>query len=115
MLSPYKYRQIIENIVSNSLRAIEVAEQEKPKIKIMLHCMKEGCIVSIKDNGIGMTEDELKHCFEKKWTTFENQGGSGLGLYFVKKYIHEMNGTVHINSTKHKGTTVRIYLPIVLD
>lgn len=110
-LSPYKYRQIIENIVNNSTRALEIRKPKNPYIKITLKCMGEGCIITIKDNGIGMTEDELKHCFQKRWTTFENHGGTGLGLYFVKKYLDEFQGTVHVDSKKHVGTIVRIVLP----
>jgi signal transduction histidine kinase len=110
-LSPYKYRQIIENLVNNAIRAVDIAQPEHPSVKISIKCTYLGCVVKIKDNGIGMSEDDLKHCFQKKWTTYENQGGTGLGLYFVKKYVEELEGTIHINSKKGLGTTVRIVLP----
>jgi len=111
-LSPYKYRQIIENLVSNSVRSLEILNPDIPMIKIILKCMGDNCVIEVIDNGNGMTREELDHCFEKRWTTFENQGGTGLGLYFVKKYIDEMNGSVSINSKKYIGTTVRIILPV---
>lgn len=114
-LSPYKYRQIIENLVNNAVRAVTIKQPEIPIVTITLQCTYAGCIVTIEDNGIGMSEDDLKHCFQKKWTTFENQGGTGLGLYFVRKYIEELNGTIHINSIKEEGTTVRFLLPTELN
>ena len=115
MLSPYKYRQIIENLVNNSARAIDVRKPKKPFIKIRLKCMGEGCVITVTDNGVGMTDDEMKQCFDKRWTTFENHGGTGLGLYFVKKYLDEIGGTIHIDSKKQRGTRIRIVLPTEIE
>jgi len=110
-VSPYKYRQIIENLVSNAVRAIKAKYDNYADavISIKLKCDDDNCVLTIEDNGIGMTEEEISKCRDKRYTTFEE--GTGLGLYFIDKYINEFHGTMKIESIKGKWSKITLTFP----
>ncbi|MFH1225831.1 MAG: HAMP domain-containing sensor histidine kinase [bacterium] len=75
-------------------------------------------IIKVKDTGIGIKPEDQKKLFEK-FTRAEmgsrtHAGGSGLGLFIVKKIVTEHQGKVKIESTGEsgKGTTFVVTLPI---
>jgi len=113
-ISPSKFLQIIQNVIMNSIKALQAkSDKSRPYIGISL-ITDENLgfhIITIEDNGIGMNEEQVKHCTEKYYTT--DLGGSGLGLYFVSKYMEEFCGKLSISSTKGKGTIVLLYFSIV--
>jgi len=117
IISPSKFLQVIQNLIMNSIRAIQVKDDKSdPQIIVSLHTDKKNSvhIITIEDNGIGMTEDQLMRCTEKYYTTNYNTENSGLGLYFVSKYIKEFGGVLDIKSKRGVGTIIRILLPIVI-
>ena len=65
--------------------------------------------IIIKDNGIGIKEEDLENIFEPFFTTKSN--GTGLGLAICNEIINLHNGNIFINSKINKGTTVYINLP----
>jgi PAS domain S-box-containing protein len=68
-------------------------------------------VVSVGDNGCGMSADVLARAFEPFYTTKEVGKGTGLGLSQVYGFAKQSGGTVRIESREGSGTTVRIYLP----
>lgn len=70
-------------------------------------------IVEIKDVGIGMSEDEVAHIFEKYYQAevLEARQGLGLGLSIVKRIVELCNGTIEVKSKKNEGSTFVITLP----
>ncbi|MEO9062926.1 MAG: ATP-binding protein, partial [Burkholderiaceae bacterium] len=68
-------------------------------------------VVSIGDDGTGMTPDVLAHVFEPFFTTKEIGKGTGLGLSQVYGFAKQSGGFVTIDSAPRHGTTVRIHLP----
>ena len=76
--------------------------------------------VTVKDNGIGMSEEFQKHLFEsfsrERTTTVSKQEGAGLGLAIVKKIVDMMGGTIAVQSKLGEGSTFIIELPLkVMD
>ncbi|HDL89472.1 MAG TPA: PAS domain S-box protein, partial [Thermodesulforhabdus norvegica] len=67
--------------------------------------------ISVADEGVGVSEEILKHMFEPYFTTKE--GGSGMGLAVVHGFVKQSGGAVAVNSEMGKGTEVIIYLPLV--
>ena len=111
-----KTRQIIDNLVNNSLKytpkgSIEVSVRDDAKLKKIY--------VEIKDTGIGMSAKTIENMFGK----FErasnanevNVTGTGLGLYIARKMAREMKGDVTAHSEgEGKGSLFRIELPLMM-
>ena len=68
-------------------------------------------LISVTDDGEGMTPNIVEHAFEPFFTTKEVGKGSGLGLSMVYGFAKQSDGHVSIYSEQGLGTTVRIYLP----
>lgn len=104
-------RMALENIVDNASKytfdegIIEVGTSKKGKY------MK----ISIRDNGVGIGDDDLVTLFEKFKRIPNNLSqkvaGSGLGLYWVKKVVELHGGYVDVKSVLGQGTTFNIYIP----
>jgi PAS domain S-box-containing protein len=68
-------------------------------------------VIELRDNGTGIPPEILPRVFDPFFTTKDVGSGSGLGLSQVHGFAHQSGGTVDIDSTLGKGTTVRLYLP----
>ena len=71
------------------------------------------CIITVKDNGIGIPEADQKHLFEAFFRA-HNTGtipGTGLGLNIVTRYAGLMNGSVNFKSEVNQGTLFTISFP----
>jgi signal transduction histidine kinase len=108
-----KFKQIVSNLLSNSLRYLN----ENGRVNVQLRKDKKNIFMTVKDNGIGIKEDDLKHIFDRFYRadTSRNKftGGTGLGLAIVKSIVEAHNGTIVIESKFGKGTEVKIALPLV--
>jgi PAS domain S-box-containing protein len=68
-------------------------------------------VLTVTDNGEGMTPDVLANAFEPFFTTKEVGKGSGLGLATVYGVVRQHGGHIEVESTRGSGTTFRVYLP----
>jgi PAS domain S-box-containing protein len=68
-------------------------------------------LVSMRDNGTGMSPEVVEHVFEPFFTTKEIGKGTGLGLSMVFGVVRQSGGAVRIHSRLREGTTVQIFLP----
>ena len=111
--------QIFINILSNSIKFTSDGGRIQCNINKIADT-DTGCKaeIVISDNGIGMSEDFLKHIFEP----FEQEGadtgsytGTGLGMAIVYNLIEMMGGSIKIDSKKGVGTTTRVCLKLKTD
>ncbi len=68
-------------------------------------------VLSLRDNGIGMSAETVERAFDPFFTTKGPGRGSGLGLSMVYGFARQSGGQVEISSRLDKGTTVRLFLP----
>lgn len=106
------FRQIIDNLISNSIKyspsdgeiKINIESPEKNKIKVL-----------ISDNGIGIEKDELKKVFNRfyrsKSKKIQGITGTGLGLSVCKEIISSLNGQISIESKVDEGTIASFIIP----
>lgn len=66
--------------------------------------------VSVNDNGPGIPPENLERIFESQFTT--RKGGTGFGLYFLKRYIGKLDGTCHVESKVGEGTKFHMYFKL---
>ena len=105
---PSKLNQVIMNILTNSIQALE----DKGEIFIQTVSSAIGIKIVIKDNGKGMTPEVKKHIFEPFFTTKEVGKGTGLGLSISYGIIEQHNGNNDVISEPGRGTEFIISLPI---
>ena len=99
--------RIITNLVKNAIQAI--SHIENPKVEIELGDNKNDVIITVTDNGHGVTEENKARVFEPKFTT--KTSGMGLGLPMIKNIIETYHGSINFISTEEKGTIFKVTLP----
>jgi signal transduction histidine kinase len=112
-----KLKMVFSNIIDNS---IKFTEEGVVKVDIEIFPLNEvqsEIAVSFLDTGIGMIEDDLKVIFKPfvqlDATSTRNYGGSGIGLYIVKKTVDAMEGKINVKSNLGTGTEFEVRL--ILD
>lgn len=121
---PFQFRQLLINLVSNSLKFSD--EVRKPVIKIS--CENQNGTtsnsekpaeettyshISIADNGIGFDQQYSEKIFEvfQRIHGLQEYKGTGIGLAIVKKIVENHNGIILANGEPNKGATFDIYIP----
>ncbi|WP_114940699.1 PAS domain-containing sensor histidine kinase [Mucilaginibacter endophyticus] len=102
-------KNCIINLIANAIKY----SGENTFIEFNTEIGKNGCIITVKDNGIGIPETDQKHLFEAFFRAHNtgNIPGTGLGLNIVARYAHLMNGSVAFKSSVNKGTIFTISFP----
>lgn len=99
----------LKKVIINLLKNAQEVLNDHGKITIDFGDKDEFYSISVTDNGIGMTEEQLAQIGKAFFTTKEK--GVGLGLYVTHKLVEEHNGFISIDSKLNKGTTFTIFLP----
>ena len=104
------YSRIINNIMQNIL-----AHSRADTINIYADSRDGIFVLRIRDNGIGISEENLKYVFERLYKCDESRHdkGSGLGLNIAKLLTEKMKGTIEVKSELGKGTEFIIEFPAI--
>ena len=100
--------RVVTNLVKNAKQA-KRNNEEAPLIEIKVTSKNNKIIITVSDNGKGISEENKQRIFEPKFTT--KSSGMGLGLPMVKNIIEAYGGTISFTSTENIGTVFTITLP----
>lgn len=100
------WRQVLINLVKNAVQAL--VEYRRGVITMTVTSYEEYVMISIQDNGIGMTRDEMSRIFQPNFTT--KTSGSGLGLAIVKTIVEMYGGSITFESEPGKGSCFTLVL-----
>ena len=106
-----KMDKIIYNLLSNAIKYNKVGG----KIDVSLSLSKEQAVISVSDNGIGMSKEKIKHLYTRFFDgdyRKQNQPGTGIGLSLTHDLVKLHHGDIQCESQEGKGTTFTITLPI---
>jgi len=112
---PYRLKQIMINLVSNSVKFTK-----NGKVHFNVKGIKEQSgeielVMEVIDTGIGIDESKLDFIFEdftqEEMSTTRKYGGTGLGLSIVKKLVELHNGSIDCISRKNQGTQITCHIP----
>lgn len=106
-------RHILTNLVSN---AIKFSPSGKI-VKVRSEVKDKDLSIQVADRGMGISEEDQKHLFERffRGQNATNIQGTGLGLNIVGKYVEMMQGKIECTSVLEEGTTFKVYLPGVIS
>ena len=106
------FKNVIVNLLDNAIKYC----REIPQISIKATRDQNQIKISIRDNGIGMSPENVKHIFDKFYRiptgNLHDVKGFGLGLNYVKLIIKEHGGNIKVNSELDKGSEFCIFIPL---
>jgi two-component system NtrC family sensor kinase len=110
---PGQLQQVLLNLLNNAIDAIIDAHgSEGGELMVQARADENGkVVISVKDNGVGISPENLKKIFTPFFTTKPVGKGTGLGLSVCYGIIDSMGGVMAVSSEKGEGTTFTIRLP----
>jgi PAS domain S-box-containing protein len=103
-------KNVLINLVSNAIKFS--ADDGKIYVESNVH---DGMVsLSIRDEGIGIPDEDKEHLFSSffRGKNALNIQGTGLGLHIVKRYVDLLGGSIHLQSQLGKGTTITLNIPV---
>ena len=105
----FRIKQIVNNLVGNAIKYTD-----KGEVRVGVSITNRQLSISVKDTGCGMTPDELQTVFNAFTRLPGAQGkeGVGLGLTITREIVTLLGGEINVQSTKGKGSTFTVSLPV---
>jgi signal transduction histidine kinase len=107
--------QVVVNLLQNALDALKkkhFPDGEKPRLTIDATMQGEHAIIKIRDNGPGISQDNLSKIFDPFFTTKDVGEGMGLGLAIVYRIIQAHDGRINVNSVENEFCEFVLELPV---
>lgn len=116
---PDRLQHVLSNLLSNAIKFTHEGGEVVLECLILnvefsiLNDKPEGHLkLVVKDNGIGIKEDQLPHIFDRFYQAAHSGEGSGIGLSFTHELVKLMGGTISVESEPGRGTAFTITLPV---
>lgn len=107
--SEARLKQVLLNLMQNAREALDRRIDGIIEVNVLRH--RQEAVIEVRDNGPGMDAATLNRIFDPFFTT--RAEGSGLGLALSRTMVEAGNGRLELESTKGKGTTARVVLPLL--
>jgi signal transduction histidine kinase len=106
-----KLKHVLQNLINNAIKFTE-----NGSVTVFAKYASTAIEFKVKDTGIGMPQDMLPSIFQMfrqlDSSSTRSYGGSGVGLYIVKKFVDLLGGTIEVESTLGEGSTFTVTLPL---
>lgn len=106
-----KLKQIMYNLIFNAYKFID----NEGLVEVSLKYEKEHLIIEVKDNGTGISEEDLPYIFERFYRSDVSRnketGGTGIGLTITKAFVQAHGGTIEVKSKLGEGSIFTIMIP----
>jgi two-component system phosphate regulon sensor histidine kinase PhoR len=103
-----KLRSILFNLLSNAIKY--TPSHCIPEIMVTCHDQDDFVVISVRDNGIGMSPEDMKKIFDKFQRLKSDNDGHGVGLYLVHTIVTASGGRIELESELGQGSLFKIYL-----
>jgi signal transduction histidine kinase/DNA-binding response OmpR family regulator len=108
-IDPDMVDKVIFNLLSNAFKF--TADKGRITVTVFVDNSDHNAVIWVEDNGIGMSEEHIRHAFDRFYTG-DNFKGNGLGLSLSKEFIDMHHGSLSLSSEKGKGTRFTLVLPL---
>jgi signal transduction histidine kinase len=109
---PARLEQVVSNLIDNAIKYTDSGG----KIFIELRQSGNEAVLSVRDTGIGIPQEEIAHLFDRFYRVDKARsrgtGGTGLGLSIVDKIVQLHNGYIEVHSEEGVGSEFIVRLPI---
>ncbi len=102
--------QMLLNLILNSYHALE---EKGGTLEILTKQEEASLVLAVRDNGYGISKENLEHIFEPFFTTKEARKGTGLGMAIVAQVVEDHHGTITVESVEREGTVITVKFPIL--
>jgi signal transduction histidine kinase len=110
--NPQKLRQIFSNLLGNALDSFETVSGREKKIAVKITTEGSYTTVVVRDNGCGISDENLPRIFDPFFTTKPVEKGTGIGLATVKEVVEkDLHGAITVESSVGKGSTFTVTFP----
>lgn len=106
-LDPDQIQKVLVNLVLNANEAVD----HRGEIRVATYPMDGWAVLSVSDNGCGMSKEFIARSLFQPFQTTKSQG-LGIGLFHSKKIIEAHQGRIEVESEAGKGSTFRVMLPV---
>ncbi|MBX2897223.1 MAG: PAS domain-containing sensor histidine kinase [Cyclobacteriaceae bacterium] len=110
---PNRLKVVINNLVSNAYKYHRF-DQPDPYIIISAIKKADHVLITVKDNGTGISKEHHSRIFDMFYRASESSEGSGLGLYIVKETLDKLEGNISVQSSVGDGSEFTVTLPLSL-
>jgi PAS domain S-box-containing protein len=112
LADPLALRTVVDHLLDNAIKY-----SDGGPVVMGGHREAGAIVIVVSDIGIGMDEEQARHCFDKFWqaesTDVRRFGGTGIGLYIVSSMVDAMGGTISVETAVGRGSTFTVCLPVV--
>jgi hypothetical protein len=111
LMDENQMKQVLLNLVHNALQAMPEGGQMDITTTEAQKVGRDGVMVSVEDNGVGIAPEDQTRIFEPFFTTKTDRGGTGLGLSVTYGIVSEHGGEIELISEPGKGSLFKVWLP----
>ena len=105
------WEKVVHNLLSNALKYTEHGS-----VRVSVGCDRDDAVVSVRDTGVGMSEERLKQVFKRSvpagTSEQSSQQGNGIGLALVQDLVKLHGGSIAVQSRRGEGSTFSVRIPL---